>query len=218
MSKTIQQCDASNYVGEIVNEILDAFFDIPFENSAYQTEAFVIAAEITPERAYRAVGLRMMSKINALKETDFTIKRVQIDIDEIEFKLQNVELDQFERRRLILKKEEAQSSVRWTQKLANDAVSELNVLYRHFKALPKYTREQFESAEKVHFEQRLMRQVVGLDGAKVALINMNEDAKAIRQYQEQISKLEKSEISNETLLRLVSEMPNFIKDQAEANL
>ena len=44
-------------VAAVLQEVQEAFYDIPFENSQFQTEAFVIAAQLTPERAYRAIGL-----------------------------------------------------------------------------------------------------------------------------------------------------------------
>ena len=55
-------------VGNVLTEIEDAFFDIPFENSDFQTRAFVVASQQTPARAYRAIGLQMFSKIQAVKE------------------------------------------------------------------------------------------------------------------------------------------------------
>ena len=202
------------YVNDVMREIHDAFYDIPFENSTFQTEAFVIASEITPERAYRAIGLRMMSRINALQDVEFSIRQTRIDLDEIDFKLADTSLDQFERRRLQLKKEQSESGLRWTQKLCNDAVKELDVLYRHFKAMPKYTREQFENAERLHFQQRLMRQAVGLDGAKVSLINMTEDVRALEEYMNKVAALDDKNISTEALLKLSSELTNFIKETA----
>ena len=60
----------------------------------------------------------------------------------------------------------------------NDALTELNILYHHFKALPRYTREQFEQGERQHFEVKLQRQAVGMQGALEALENMNTDMPA----------------------------------------
>lgn len=194
---------------DVIGEIERAFYDIPFENSQFQTEAFVIAAQITPERAYRAIGLRMRAKLLALKEAQFGRIKEQIDLDEIDFKLKSAELDQFERRRQEVKKQEILSNRTWTDKLINDAIAELNVLYKHFKNLPKYTREQFEQAEKIHFTQKLQRSVVGIEGAKEALINMNEDTLAIVQYEEKASALESA--STEQLLQLTASLSNILK-------
>jgi hypothetical protein len=194
---------------DVIQEVEDAFFDIPFENSKFQTEAFVIGGQITPERAYRAIGLRMHSKLRALNEAKFGRMKEQVDLDEIDHKLANENLSPFDRRREEIKKQELLSHRRWTDKLINDAISELNVLYKHFKSLPKYTRAQFEAGERLHFEQRLNRQVLGLEGAKESLINMNEDLQAIAHYEEQVSQLESS-LSDVMLIELSKTLPNIL--------
>ena len=194
---------------EIFEEIQTAFFDIPFENSTFQTEAFVISAEITPERAYRAIGLRLMSKLSSLREAKYAYMKTQIDLDEIEFNLKEGKLNQFDIRRELIKKEEILSSSYMTNKLIHDAITDLNTLYKHFKALPKYTREQFEASERQHFEQRLLRQVLNLDGAKSSIINMNEDLTSLLEYEEKAAAL--ASIENSDLLTLSMSLTNMLK-------
>jgi len=194
---------------DVIKELQDAFYDIPFENSQFQTESFVIAAQITPERAYRSIGLRMMEKLNALNASKFDEMRQQIELDKMDYQLQNPDLDQFERRKLLVDREELNSSQYWREKLKNDAVVELNILYKHFKSLPKYTRQQFEEGERLHFDQRLNRQALGLEGAKESLINMNEDMLAISNYEEQVLKL-----GNEIDTKMLAlNMPNLLKKE-----
>lgn len=197
---------------DVIAEIEQAFFDIPFENSQFQTESFVIGGQITPERAYRAIGLRMHAKLRALNEAKFGRMKEEVDLDEIEHKLNSGELNQFDRRREEIKKQQILSQRNWTDKLINDAISELNVLYKHFKALPKYTREQFEQGEKLHYEQRLNRQVLGLEGAKESLINMNEDILAIKNYEEKVLQLEHNATSDD-LLKLSYGLNNLLKEK-----
>ena len=201
---------------DVIKEVEDAFFDIPFENSRFQTESFVIGGQITPERAYRAIGLRMHAKLRALNEAKFGRMKEQVDLDEIEYKLQNEQLSPFDRRREEIKKEEIFSRRNWTDKLINDAISELNVLYKHFKALPKYTRDQFESGERLHFEQRLNRQVLGLEGAKESLINMNDDVRALSHYEDSVGKLENA--SDQLLIELSRSLPNILRENAKENV
>ena len=198
---------------DVIKEVEDAFFDIPFENSRFQTESFVIGGQITPERAYRAIGLRMHAKLRALNEAKFGRMKEQVDLDEIDYKLQNEQLSPFDRRREEIKKEEILSRRNWTDKLINDAISELNVLYKHFKALPKYTRDQFESGERLHFEQRLNRQVLGLEGAKESLINMNDDVRALSHYEDSVSKLENA--SDQLLIELSKSLPNILRENTK---
>ena len=175
--KTIEQVDS------ILDEVNDAFFDIPFENSAYQTEKFVIAGSITPERAYRTIGLRMSNRIQALQEAKFSMANYQIDLDEINAKIEAGRLNQYDLRREDAKREKTKGEMAYSKKLINDAITELNVLYKHFKALPKFTREQFEAGERRHFTERLSRQDV-LSANQQSLINMDEDTNALVEFEQ----------------------------------
>lgn len=170
----------------VLDEISEAFFDIPFENSAFQTEAFVIAASITPERAYRAIGIRMHSKINALHEAKFNLMKQEVDIEELQEKINDPNTSSFDKRRAEIDIMQKRITRKYTQKLIHDAITELNVLYKHFKKLPKFTREEFEAGERLHFEQRLTRQVIGCTGAKESLINMGDDLLSLDKFEELI--------------------------------
>jgi hypothetical protein len=197
----------------VIQELENAFYDIPFENSKFQTEAFVIAAQITPERAYRSIGLRMMSKLRALNEAKFAKMKQEVDIDEIDHKLKDPNLDTFERRRQEIKKQEILSGNYWSDKLINDAIQELNILYGHFKKLPQFTREQFEQAEQLHFEQRLTRQVQGVQGAHESLVNMNADLIALQHYEEQVKQLGLTPSETLQLEDLRNSMTNIMREQ-----
>lgn len=161
-------------VGAVLQEIAEAFYDIPFENSEFQTKAFVLAAQITPGRAYRAIGLRMQSKIQAVKHNLYEQKKKQIDIDEKKWRLENEELTPFERRRVELDLTQLQDDDGWFNKLLNDALRELDVLYAELKKYPKYTRESFEREEYEHFAVRLDRQLKA-PGAQESIVNMTQD-------------------------------------------
>lgn len=150
---------AEEALGSVLQEIEAAFYDIPFENSTFQTEAFVIAAQQTPARAYRAIGLRMMTKIQAVRAHEIKKARNQIDLDEKEAKLADSEISEFDKRRLRLDIMELQADSAYGDKLLNDALRELDVLYAWFKRLPRYTREQFEAEEFTHFSARMERQL-----------------------------------------------------------
>lgn len=158
----------------VVSEITEAFMDIPFENSDFQTKAFVLAAQVTPGRAYRALGLQMHSKVNVVKHYLFEQEKLKIDVEEREAKIASDETNEFERRRLRLENVRAIDGQAYGQKLLNDALRELNLLYAEFKKFPPYTREQFEAEEGAHFMVRLDRQMKG-GGAFESLMNMNED-------------------------------------------
>lgn len=174
MSTDVQAVTSEN-VNDVLQDVQDAFFDIPFENSQFQTEAFVIAANVTPERAYRSIGLRMQSKIQAVLEAKHARAKEDIDIEELQEKIDNPETNKFERRRAQLDIEYKLAQRPYTDKLMNDALTELNILYQHFKKLPRYTRAQFEAGERTHFDTKLQRQLAGCQGAAEALTNMEKD-------------------------------------------
>lgn len=164
--------------GDVLAELEAAFFDIPFENSDFQNRAFVVAAQQTPARAYRAIGLRMFAKIRALKEYEFAKRKTAIDIEEKRWKIADAATGEFDRRRLLIDIEQLEDGQGFSEKLKNDALRELDCLYAEFRKLPKYDRAKFEAEERVHFEHKLMRQIKA-PGPHESLANMNNDLPAL---------------------------------------
>lgn len=173
MANEIVKVDESN-LDTVLQEITAAFFDIPFENSEFQTRAFVLAAQITPGRAYRAIGLRMQSKIQAVQHNLYERKKKQIDIEEKQWKLANEPMNEFEQRRIKLDLEQLQADEGWFRKLMNDALVELDLLYAELKKYPKYDRASFEREEYEHFALRLDRQLK-VPGPQESVVNMTQD-------------------------------------------
>lgn len=161
-------------VPSVLDRLDAAFFDIPFENSDFQNQAFVVAAQQTPARAYRAIGLRMFAKIRAIKEYKINQQRKQIDIEEKEAKIASPCTSEFDRRRLALDILEIREGEKFGEKLLNDALRELNCLHAEFVKYPTYTREQFEAEEFTHFNARMKRQL-DAPGPRESLANMLED-------------------------------------------
>lgn len=159
---------------DILAELEKAFADIPFENSAFQNRAFVMAQQGTPARAYRAIGLRMFSKLRALKELQFGRRREEIDLAELREKIADPDTSTFDKRRAEIDMEEKIDARTWTDKLANDALAELNTLYAEFQKFPTYTRESFEAEELAHFKQRLTRAAQIGEGAIGSLAAMHD--------------------------------------------
>lgn len=162
-------------IGNVLAELEGAYFDIPFENSNYQNRVFVMAAQQTPARAYRAIGLRMFAKIRAVKEYLIQRERNQIDIEEKQEKIAASGTSEFDRRRLRLDILQLEQAEGFQQKLLNDALQELNCLYAEFKKLPRFTRDEFEDEERRHFEAKLTR-ALKQTGAAESLLNMSVDA------------------------------------------
>lgn len=188
MTKLVK-IESTQQIPNVLKELETAFFDIPFENSDFQNRMFVVADQLTPGRAYRAVGLRMFAKIRAVKEYMFGVEEQQIEMDEIDYKLTLPTTDTFEKRRLELRRKKALDARSWTDKLLNDALRELDCLYGEFVKLPKFNREQFEMEEQLHFEQRLTKQISCGDGAKSALLNFQNDYRQLEKMTAQASLL-----------------------------
>ena len=198
---TIHQDNAA----AVIAHIQKAFFDTPFENSDFQNDACVVAAQITPERAYRAIGLRMHAKLRALQESQFNRRKTDIDVEELRAKIADPTVSIWDRRRAEVEVDRILSSRTWEDKLIHAAVRELNCLYKHLRALPAYTREQFEAGEKRHFEQRLSRQVAGLTGPAESMLNMNSDMPAIADFEQALTLLLPEDRSSEALAALTSD-------------
>lgn len=162
-------------VKDVVSNIESAFFDIPFENSDFQNLHFVLGSQVTVERAYRALGLKMYSKIQALRDSKYALLREDIDIEELREKVKNPNTSYFDVKRANLDINQKLENRAYTYKLINDALHELDILYEVFQAMPKISREDFENAEKDHFQIKLERQANGITGAIESKVNMQED-------------------------------------------
>lgn len=171
----------SSDIPNVLQELETAFYDIPFENSDFQNSMFVVAAQQTPGRAYRAIGLRMFAKIRAIKELTFARRLEEIDLQEKQDLVNNEQADKYARARAQVEIDKMLDQRAWTDKLLNDALKELGCLYTEFKKLPPVTRDQFEAEERLHFQLKLERQAQGHVGALESLANMNSDAYALEQ-------------------------------------
>jgi hypothetical protein len=177
----------------IIGEINKRFWDIPFENSSFQTENFVISASLTPARAHRTIGLQLSSKLRDLLNVSFDAQREEIDIEELQEKIDNADTNKFERRRAEIDIQQKLSSRSFNVKLVNDAFVECNVLYAHMLKFPVFTREEFEADEANHFTQRLNRAVAGIQGASECLLNMNTDTPSLLHYENETLLLQQIE-------------------------
>ena len=189
---------STDNAADVIKEVQDAFWDIPFDNSAFQTENFVIASQITPERAYRAIGLSLNKKLVALQEALINEEKTKVELEELQEKIDSPDYNRFDKRRFELKIQTIKVNEPFGKKLINDAIVDLNVLYKHFKSLPRYTRQQFEAGEKRHFLESLNRQSLGVSGAKESLINMFDDAHALENFESNF-KLIANNYNNELL-------------------
>lgn len=150
----------SKTMQSVLNEIEEASRNVPFGNSLYQIDNFIINAAYTPARAYKAIMLQLSEKIKSLKEAEYNSRKHDIDVRELKFKIAKLERnmseeDSFELERMKLDLEKKTIDSKEAEKLIEDAIIEAEHLYKRFKQLPKYTREEFEREEAEHYNARL---------------------------------------------------------------
>lgn len=179
---TVQKIDKTNLEAALA-EIEDAYFDIPFANTDFQCESFVIANAITPTRAYRTIGLQIHSLLQQLRDVKYNERLKLIDIEELQEKINDPTLSRFEKSRKEIELQRMLDGEKWNQKLVTDLIRQLNLYYTHFKAFPKFTREEFESGEKTYFEQSQHRMILGLTGPKESVLNMTEDLQTVKNFE-----------------------------------
>lgn len=156
-----------------IEEIEKASLAIPFGNSKFQNENFVMAGEITPARAYRHCLLRLNDRLTALRECYYNLQLEIIDIEELEEKNLDENINKFEKRRNLLTIEKKRTEREHNSKLVSDCMKEIDTLYNAFTQFKKYTNEEFEAEEKLHFELKLGRDILlGNNGAMLSLDSM----------------------------------------------
>ena len=142
-----------------INELYEAFKEIPFGNSDFQNRYFVVNSQLTPARAFRAVCLRLRDRIRALMEAYYELQKENIDIEEMEEKVKT-EANKYEEMRLEIEIEKKKMQRIDTEKLVQDAIHETKYLLKLYEELPHPKREEFEAEELEHFEKYLKVQLL----------------------------------------------------------
>lgn len=141
------------FTKEKIDELKKQMREVPFGNSLYQIENFTAGKE-TPERRRRNLLLQIDKKIQALSECSFRRRRCEVDIAEINEKIQTA--TGFPKERLLIDKEEKESQLDSELKLIEDAMIELTAMDKMLATLPEINREQFEANEKKYWRARLL--------------------------------------------------------------
>ena len=140
-------------------EIEERMKEVPFGSSAFQIQHF-IAEQKTPERQYQKVLLQLDSKMRAMKDCEFRRRKKEIEIDEIKYKLSNLDANDreqsFKIRKLEIDLEKADYLLEHEIKLIEDCMIEIKIYEKIIEQLPRYTREDFEKAEELYWTQRLI--------------------------------------------------------------
>lgn len=187
-------------LSEVLQNIEKDFYDIPFGNTQYQIEKFVINQAQTPQRAYRTIGLQLINLIQSLEDSVLNNEKIKIDIEELEDKLKpERQVDRFERRRLEVDLISKKRMLVRQEKSISDNLKQIEIYHSYYNTLPKYTREEFEQAEENYYLKHLHTQALGYTGAQEALLSMgygvNEQGSLVKfpanSLIEDIKKLEK---------------------------
>lgn len=139
-----------------VEEIKKMMWDIPFGNTSFQIQHFL--REYTPERQLRMILLQMNEKITSLEKYKLNRQRIELDLEELEEKINKAEGR--ERKRLEIDLIEKQMDHNASMKLVNDTVAEVqtydNLLREVQAAVGEVNRDNFEKAEQKYWEMRLL--------------------------------------------------------------
>lgn len=136
-----------------IEELKAKMRNVPFGNSVFQNKTFTDGKE-TQERRYRHCLLQINQKLNALQECQFSRRRAEIDILEIEDK--KTMSAGFDKDRLEVDLDEQKYHLNIQEKLIEDAIIELKTYSDELDRLPDFTREEFELAEYGYWNKRLL--------------------------------------------------------------
>lgn len=138
---------------ELRAELLDAMREVPFGNSAFQDTHFV-GDDFSAERRARTLLVNIDATLRALEENRIRSQRTRIEIDALRARRWRT----FGRRRQLLDLDIAEktSGCDREHKLIEDAEIKIDGMYREWQALPKFTRADFDAAERGNWIARLL--------------------------------------------------------------
>lgn len=140
-------------IENIQAKVLEIVESVPFGNSDTQNRVAIINREGTPCRALRHAALRIMNRLEAMRECQYSIRRREIEIKILERDLTG-ETDELKRELIALDIEKKRSGDAYTQKLFKDAMREVESLWPVLQAMGTITREQFEVEEIAWYANR----------------------------------------------------------------
>jgi len=138
-----------------IEDIRKRMDEIPFGNSYFQNVTF--HTKETKERQYRHCLLQIDAKLTALQESYFRRKEIELDIEELEAEINHVDVikGSIKERRIQIEIDRKKYQLDKELKLIKDAEIEVMTHYNFVKEMPIITREQFESSEKLYWNERL---------------------------------------------------------------
>lgn len=163
---------------EIRAEVIRRSDPIPFGNSDKQNDYFVEYAQLTGARGYRAILLKLNARLNDVKEYQFVLEKLALDIEKWQQIKKSWLKSQRSKKLADIEMRHAESQLDYQKKLLKDAVFEINHLYKKLKYYREYTRDEFENEETAHFKlmmQRKMSLPQGKEGVAESILNLEAD-------------------------------------------
>ncbi len=142
-----------NNLEALYETVVDLAEEVPFGNSDWQNRQGIVNDEKTPARAFRHAALRIMNRLEALRELRFNMRKRDVEIRILE-RTMAAEQDDLKRELLQIEIEQKRSADSYTRKLTKDAVREIESLWPVLAAMGKLTREQFEEEERLFYEKK----------------------------------------------------------------
>lgn len=161
---------------ETLKELMEDFADIPFGNTDYQIEHFVISPQKTPARAYRTIGLEMISLIDSFYSSMDAFLGLEHRLKKLDKKIKKATENNNEHKllRLSVQKSQIIHNLNYSKKLLFDLEKRFNLYYEKYKAFPKITLEEFNAQEPMFHNLDLIQQI-NFGGAGRALENIHTD-------------------------------------------
>ena len=140
-------------IEQVIEQVLDLVEDVPFANSDTQNRVVIVDKEQTPCRALRHSALRIMNRLSALREYQYTKRRREIEIKILQRDMEK-EPDELKRELITLDIEHRRGDEAYERKLVKDAIREVASLWPVLQGMGKVTRDEFEAEEIAHYAEK----------------------------------------------------------------
>lgn len=136
-----------------VEKVLEKFDHVPFGNSKYQIEKFIIDEALTPARKYRTIGLQLFELLKNLGNTYFDLKEAKLEMEELQKTIDMTESN-YARQKAIIQLERKQFELKFLEKLVLDASKEVKIYLQALSHFDDYISwADFEAQEEQYFKE-----------------------------------------------------------------
>jgi hypothetical protein len=143
--------------------------------SKFQIENFIISSQLTPARQYKQILLELSVRFDSLKKLFSEYELSKIDLEEMQYKLEQEDTCQFEKKRLQVKIAFAKDAERNFNRQIQGVLEEINIFRENLNKFPdNITQDDIEKGEELYFRIKLSREAE-MQGAFLSMMHMLED-------------------------------------------